>query len=326
MKGNVTRNLVYVIVLLAVLVGVAVWTIESWVWLRTVPDGGESGSATVRNLGLLFVALFALPLAVWRGFAADRQARASQRQAETAQRSLLSSRYQKSAEMLGHERLSVRLGGIHALGTLAKEYPEDFHLSIIRLLCAFIRHPTEDNSLKTVRNRDRIQLREDVGEAVSLIANRDSVQRQIELIFNLNLDFSRAFLPGAEFGGAKLSRAEFFLADLSRVSFAGADLSGASLRGAQLAGARLTGAELSGTLFASPFISEAEDYWKSFYGVIEDTDDPDYLDEQDSAKGLTQAQLDDAWADPEDAPYLNGVRDADTDLQLELPPIRVNSG
>ena len=84
---------VMVIVLLVVAAAVVGCTIESWVWLRTVPDGGESGSATVRNLGLLLAALFALPVAVWRGFAVDRQAKASQRQAETEQRSLLNSCY-----------------------------------------------------------------------------------------------------------------------------------------------------------------------------------------------------------------------------------------
>ncbi len=324
MKSSMSRRVVIVIVLLAV--SFIAWLIvESWVWLRTVPDGGESGSATVRNLGLLLAALVALPLAAWRGFAVDQQAKASQRQADTAQRSLLNSRYQKSAEMLGNERLSVRLGGIHALGTLAKENPEDFHVSIIRLFCAFVRHPTEDNSLKTVRNRDRIQLREDVREVIALIAKRNSIQRQTERRFNFNLDFSRASLPGADFRAAKLTGAEFFLTDLSWATFANADLSGASLRGAQLTGVKLTGTELSRTLFASPFESEEDSYWKSFHGTIEDPDDPDYLDYQDSAKGLVQAQLNSAWTEPNKPPYLTGIQDADTELPLEMPPTGTES-
>jgi len=324
MKCSLNRSVVIAILLLAVS-GAAWLIVEYWAWLRTVPDGGESGSATVRNLGLLLAAIVALPLAVWRGFAVDRQASASQRQAETAQRSLLNSRYQNSAEMLGNERLSVRLGGIHALGTLAKEYPENFHILVIRLFCAFVRHPTEDDSLKTVRNRDRIQLREDVRDAIVLIAKRNSIQRQIERRFNFNLDFSRASLPGVDFRDAKLAGAEFFLADLSWASFTDADLSGASLRGARLTGAKLTGTELSGTLFASPFESEEDSYWKSFHGTIEDPDDPDYLDYQDSAKGLVQAQLENAWADPDNPPYLTGIQDADSDLYLESPPAKRES-
>ena len=205
------------------------------------------------------------------------------------------------------------------MGTLAKENPEDFHISVIRLFCAFVRHPTEDNSLKTVRNRDRIQLREDIREVIALIAKRNSIQCQIEKRFNFILDFSRASLPGVEFRDAKLAGAEFFLADLSWASFTDADLSGASLRGARLTGAKLTGTELSGTLFASPFESEEDSYWKSFHGTIEDPDDPDYLDYQDSAKGLVQVQLENSWSDPDNQPYLTGIKDADTDLWLEWP-------
>ena len=295
-------------------------------WLRTAPEGGESGASTVRNLGLVLAALFAFPLAIWRGFAADRQATASKRQAETAQRALLNNRYQKSAEMLGHERLSVRLGGIHALWSLAEEYPEGFHLPTVRLFCAFIRHPTEDKSLKTVRNRDRIQLREDMREIISLVVKRNSTQRAIERKSDFKLDFNRAILPGASFAGAKLEGAEFFLADMSRTSFENTDLSTASFRGAKLNRTSFAGTNLSGALFASPFQSEEDDYWKGFHELVEDEDDPNYLDWQDSAKGLTQQQLDEAHADPENPPYVAGIRDADTDLELKAPQIRVKSG
>ena len=52
--------------------------------------------------------LIALPLALWRGHVAEQQANA-------AQQSLRNERYQKGAEMLGSEVLSVRLGGIYGL-------------------------------------------------------------------------------------------------------------------------------------------------------------------------------------------------------------------
>lgn len=322
MERKLSRIVTRAIMLLA-LTGIAsvfaYSIVEYWDWLRTVPESGESGTATIRNLGLALVALFAFPLAIWRGFAADRQATASKRQAETTQRALLNSRYQKSSEMLGHERLSVRLGGIHALWSLAEEYPGDFHLPIIRLFCAFIRHPTEDKSLKTVRNRDRIQLREDMREILSLVVSRNSIQREIERKSDFKLDFNRAILPGVNFAGANLEGAEFFLADMARASFENADLSSASLRGAKLDKTNFTGANLSGALFASPFESEEDDYWKGFHSVVEDEDDPNYLDEQDSAKGLTQQQLDEAWADPENPPYVTGIYDPDTDLEIRAP-------
>ena len=88
---------------------------DHWCWL----SDGESGSTTVRNLGLMVAALIGLPIAIWRSLVAERQA-------ETAQRRLLNERYQKSAEMLGSEVPSVRLGGIYDLTRLAREQPGDY--------------------------------------------------------------------------------------------------------------------------------------------------------------------------------------------------------
>ena len=72
---------------------------------------------TLRNLVLLWGAPLALGLAMWRSMVA-------QEQAKIAQRGLLADRYQRAVEMLGHDFLSVRVGGIHALRTLALEHPQ----------------------------------------------------------------------------------------------------------------------------------------------------------------------------------------------------------
>ena len=84
------------IAVLLVLAGFFVW--RFWDWLRMVPQDYESGTATVRNLGLLFTAIIALPLGIWRSFVAHRQS-------QTAQQGLLNERYQRGAEMLGSEVL-----------------------------------------------------------------------------------------------------------------------------------------------------------------------------------------------------------------------------
>lgn len=127
------------------------WLISTWtavvliavasVWL-VYPDwltANESGSATLRNLGLVVAGLVGLPLAIWRSVVAEHQADAAQRQSNIAFRSLLNERFQKGAEMLGHpDNMSVRLGGIHALDRLAKDHPETFYLQVIQLLGAFV--------------------------------------------------------------------------------------------------------------------------------------------------------------------------------------------
>ena len=135
------------------LLGVLAWLFQSWPgglwgwleitlgWLRKTPNGFESGSTTVRNLGLIVAGLIALPLTLWRIRVADGQAKAAHRQVDTSQRSLLNEQYQKGAEMLGSEVLSVRLEGIYALARLAREHPEEYHIQIMRLFCAYVRNP-----------------------------------------------------------------------------------------------------------------------------------------------------------------------------------------
>ena len=147
---NRSRTAIIFIVVAVLLIGVfVVWWFR--VWLSTVPPNRESPSTTIRNVGLVIGGIIAMVLALWRGYVADRQSKATQtlaetshRQVETSERGLLNERYQKGAEMLGSEFLIVRLGGIYALQRLAKEHAEQYHVQIMRLFCAFVRHPTED--------------------------------------------------------------------------------------------------------------------------------------------------------------------------------------
>ena len=114
-----------------------------WEWL----SNGESGSTTIRNLALILAGLVALPLAMWRSIVADRQA-------TTAQLSLLNERYQRAAEMLGNEVLSVRLAGVFALQRLATEHPDQYHVQVMGLFCAFVRLPTRDQNIESGNSRN----------------------------------------------------------------------------------------------------------------------------------------------------------------------------
>ena len=104
-----------------------------WEWLA----GAESASATIRNIGLVIAGSLAIPLAIWRAVVADKQASSAHRQNAIAQHGQLNERYQKAAEMLGSDVLSVRIGGVHTLRDLAVEEPNQYHVRVMRLLCAF---------------------------------------------------------------------------------------------------------------------------------------------------------------------------------------------
>ena len=97
---------------------------------------------TARNVGLMIGGAVALVFAVWRSWVAHKQA-------DTARQGLLNERYQKGAEMLGNNVLSVRLGGIYALERLAAEHPEQYHVQIMKLLCAFVRYRRRTKTIRT---------------------------------------------------------------------------------------------------------------------------------------------------------------------------------
>ena len=296
-----------------------------WGWIVT-----ESGSTIIRNLGLVIGGLIAIGLAYWRSIVASRQTKASQQQTETSQRGLLNERYQKGAEMLGSEVLSVRLGGIYALQRLAEEDPERYHVQITHLLCTFVSHPTGDKdymaALRDTEQQQLHRLREDVQTAMKAIGTRskDDMELEKQGDFSLILDgahltgailhrailteahltgahldgahlagahLDRAYLNRAILTGAHLTSAILHRAYLNRTHLAGADLDRANLTGANLTGANLTSAHLNAAILTGADFSEA--------------------------KGLTQKQLDQAWADPGNPPQLGGLCDVETGEPLE---------
>ena len=318
-------------------------------WLTGTGPDEETGSTTIRNLGFVIAGLIALPLAVWRAQVADQQAEAAreqaeaaERQAETARRSLLHERYQRGAELLRSDALSDRLVGIDALRVLVEERPDEYHILIMRLLCAFARYPTSDGGLDPPTGakaaaeisqsapRRRHRLREDVQVALETIGACHEHQLRIEAAgqFSLDLhgadlgganlyrknfaaapwpevklrsttdlapyhrgtDFSKADLRRAELGAARLWKADFTDAKLEHTTCIMTDLSEANFSGAKLEGAYLLMATLSGARFSTGGMSPAT--------------------------GLTQTQLDDARADPDNPPKLDGVRDAETGSRL----------
>ena len=282
-----------------VLLGVLAWLFQSWPggfwgWLRETPNGYESGSTTVRNLGLIVAGLIALPLTLWRIWVADRQAKAAHLHVETSQRGLLNERYQKGAEMLGSQVLSVRLGGIYALARLAREYPEEYHVQIMRLLCAFIRRPSPENSEVTDEDEARLlsKLRLDLQEIMKEIGQRTNKQIEVEEQQEeySRLDLHSAKLSDAFFHAVNFSNANFVDAVLKKTLLKNADLTGAVLVGADLTGANLSDSNLTGAEF-------------SVNGKL-------------PAIGLTQRQLDAAIANPDNPPRLDGVLDAETGEQL----------
>lgn len=342
-----------------------------WNWLSAGSDPSESKSETIRNISIVIGGLIALVFAIWRSLVSERQA-------DTARKELLQERYQKGAEMMGNSILSVRLGGIYALQELSKEHPEEFHIMILRLFCAFLRHPpsekgdgtyaaidshyheqNDDTAVAIDRGRWRdpsMRSRQDIHAIIDFISQRDIKSRNLEIANRFRLDLRGADLRNVSLQLGNLSHAELAYSDLSRgfligtnlseTYLAGANLShsiltggglsssfleaanlswatmvnvrmsNANLRGCDLRSVDLIGSDLSNAKFANSDLSNAD-----LYGVIlsgADFSGKDRLSRRQKlpARGLTQSQLDEAFADPKNPPELTGVVDADTGEQL----------
>lgn len=321
--------------------------IENWDWVIGSESGNESGGAIIRNLALIAVAAIGLPLALWRSWVAERQA-------NTAQHGLLNERYQKGAEMLGSNILTVRLGGIYALKRLAAEHPKIYHLQIMQLFCAFVRHPIEisdrdlnlasSNTVKDKTGKDftTTQFREDVHAAMEAIGSRNQTQIALEqkaeyrprlyganlrnmYLYGMNLSgivFTGANLSGAYLNGANLSDSNFYDADLTKTTLSGTNLTGASLSDANLSFvenahlADFSDVHLTSANLTSANLAGAIFDHKTYFNGANLAGTIFYKDGI-SAEGLTQRHIAFAKADPEDnPPTIDGLIDAETGEEI----------
>ena len=249
---------------LAVLVGAGLASLEYWDWLNT----GESPSAVLRNVILAVIAAIALPLALWRSVVAADQLL-------TAQRSLLSDRYQKGAEMLNGDTLSARLGGIYTLQQLAQRYPSAYHVQVMRLLCAYfreqvaVRQPFDDQktvSSEQIRKarllphqiRERTIVDECTNRLISKLAedeqaifdafkSRSALQLEAEENEEYLLDLTDLNLRNTD-----LHQGKFYNMDLSGTDMSKANLWGSTFRGTNFRNTKMDGAALGGSVFIAP--------------------------------------------------------------------------
>lgn len=279
---------------LVIVAGFSYFVVEYWDWLRSV----ESGSTTVRNLGLVYAALIALPLAIWRSSIGHRQASAAQKQSETAYESLLNERYQKGSEMLGSPECPVRLGGIFSLERLADSHTEEFHIQIMRLFSAFVRNPPADENLATTSVDT---LRQDVQTIMALVGKRSAERRELETRERYVFEAIGADLSGVAIFNGNLSNMDFSSTCLANSLLAGTDLSDTILYGADLSGANLNNVRLRGVFMSGTILSGAK---------LGNSDDIVGLHKP--PRDLRQSYLDMAVADSTNPPDLTDATDCET--------------
>lgn len=145
----------------------------------------------------------------------------------------ITDRFSKAIELLGSEKVEVRLGGIYALERIARDSERD-HWTVMEVLTAYVREnaPSRRTSEATTDQQTKNKRpRTDMQAILTVLGRRvrehERVEQHIELT---GTDLTGALLVGADLRGADL---------------AGADLASAHLRGAHLTGAVLRRADLT---------------------------------------------------------------------------------
>lgn len=186
--------------------------------------------------------------------------RASQDNAKTAQENLrvteegkLTERFSKAVELLGSEKLDIRLGGIYALERIARDSKKD-HWTVVEILTAFVREnvPNEFVSQSLPENTDGSATREDIQAILTVIG-----RRQWTINEEHYPDLSRVNLNNYKLTNINLSKINLYKTNLSEADLRYANLNGAYLQRANLSKAILREADLSCAILGEADLSYA---------------------------------------------------------------------
>lgn len=215
---------------------------------------------------------------------AQENARIANENLRVIEEGKLTDRFSKAVELLGNEKLEIRLGGVYALERIALDSQKD-HWTVMEVLTAFVRENshkesrdvtiTEENLATTAEDKfdvDKTKPREDIQAIATVIGRRrwsetesQALDLKSVILTGCNIseatltraDLREANLVGANLTGANLSGATLLEADLHEAFLNRADLSGANLMEANLDHASLTDANLCGALLVGASLNGA---------------------------------------------------------------------
>jgi hypothetical protein len=157
---------------------------------------------------------------------------------QVLQEGQITERFTRSIEHLGSEKLQVRLGGLYALGRIARDSRSDQPF-ISQVLCAYIRehaHWKED--------RPPIRPPCDIQAALTILGSQNWDRNPVR--------------PWLDLSEADLRRTDLCWAHLEYANFRGTHLEEARLVDAHLEGAFFTHAHVSGVNFSGAYLDKAE--------------------------------------------------------------------
>jgi hypothetical protein len=165
------------------------------------------------------------------------------------QERLITDRFAKSTELLGHTDQAVRIGGIYSLERIANDSPKD-QWTIMEVLSAHVRR----NSPIATKIEDNKPVNIEVQAALTVIGRRNSQHDNVEdPAKRKRLDLTGSNLKKANLGDADLS-----YSNLDGSILLDVNLTDANLTKAVLADANLTKVEFNGTKLTEAYLANAD--------------------------------------------------------------------
>ena len=255
---SLKRGLIFLLVLLfSAFVAVMVCkNVEAWV-------GHLLGLSNKKNeiLTFLGIGMGGILLAL-QAVIANRRARALEDTVLNTERGQRQERFKNAIEHLGHQSVSVRLGGAYELFHLAEDTTDeakDLRQTVLDILCAHIRRTTGETEYQETKYKWKPS--EEVQSLLTLLFVQEHkvfkgchINLQGSWLNGANLkrahlqgsNLVEAYLQGTELQEAKLHGANLVEASLQEAELGGAHMHGARLRKAHLQRAILEHARLYG--------------------------------------------------------------------------------
>jgi hypothetical protein len=183
------------------------------------------------------------------------------RQYQLSHEGQITDRFTHAVDQLGSDKLAVRVGGISALGRIARDSARD-HEPVMETLSAFVRE--QSNELRSAGELAPTdmpkRLRGDLQAAATILGYRPE-NRRSEESRRINLrdsSLARVHLQKAHYEGIALTNADFRRGQLTGIYLTHALLRGARFGKAMLEEAHLTGAFLVGADLRYARLGEAD--------------------------------------------------------------------
>lgn len=223
-----------------VMLGMVVWVLPKW------QANGIDGQVELRDRAFIEDANRRTLIQALGGLFFLTTAYLSRRNLQITEGKEVTERFSKAVELLGDERLEVRLGGIYLLERVAKDSPTDQWI-VMEVLTSYIRDKAAFRSQRPTNMPTDIQ-------AALTVINRRIVQNDLS---GGQLDLSKTDLSRAELAQANLNNANLSGANLSQANLNNADLSGANLTQVNANQADLSNVKLSKADCSSVNFSQA---------------------------------------------------------------------